>query len=174
MDAETKPRKKLISAAQPASLFLKYTEQHFWHNGLTCRRRLRSFAHPLVWITPFPARRKLCNINVVRWRLYYRRSRRMHMCVLVWTVRNLSRRWVIHGRRNSIRGSQTISTPVLSRGAIWRPPAPRRLWVRIHVWHMMVSSKVGVLWCWNKILWRQIDAWSSYRPLVIHAAFFIQ
>lgn len=80
------------------------------------------------------------------------------MRVLRRAVWNLSRRGVVHGCGNSIRWSQTIGTPVLSWSAIRRPPAPRRLCVRIHVWHMMVSGKVGVLWRRNKVLWREIDA----------------
>lgn len=142
---------------------------------LTRGRWLYRFAHPLVRrIAPFSIRGKLSNRNIIwRW-LQYCWPWRVHGIVFRWAIGNLSRRWVVHGCRNSVRRTQIIGAPVLSRCAIRSSPSSRRLCVRIHVWHMMVSSKVGILWRGNKVLWWDVDARSSYRSLVIHAAFFIQ
>lgn len=142
--------------------------------GLTGWWGLHGFAHPLIGIASFSLRWKLAHRNVFRWWRQHRWSRPVHGIIIWRAVGNLSRGWTAHRCRNSVWRSQAVGAPVLSRCAVRRAPCSRWLRVCVHVGHMMVSCKIWILWCGDKILWWKTDSRSSHGSLVIHASLFIQ
>lgn len=139
-------------------------------------RGLDCFAHPLIRVAPFFIRGHLGHGDVVGRRGQHSRARVMHRVVIRRAVGDLSRWWAAHGSCYGVGRRKAVGAPVLPRTPVRSGPRSCGLRVRVHAGHVMVSTKVRVLWRGDEILGRKVDTRSPYRSLVvIHVSFaFIQ